>query len=139
MILILDGSIARPFPLRLVDFEESESGPTETESDREAMAAAATGLRERARVLGGFLPGFSGKCASESSESITLTDIELAERDDGSDGMAEKGELAREDGTNDMRLLALDASCETEDAARDGARELNGVRSLPRCSSNNDI
>jgi hypothetical protein len=41
----------------------------------------------------------------------------------------EIGEPAREDGTNETRLLARDLAIETEDAAREGARGLSDIES----------
>ncbi|KAJ6609447.1 hypothetical protein B0H10DRAFT_1954652 [Mycena sp. CBHHK59/15] len=62
-------------------------------------------------------------------------DMALGGRDGRSEGARETGELAREDGRKDMWLLALDPARETQDAAREGARELNGVDPLSRYRS----
>jgi hypothetical protein len=54
----------------------------------------------------------------------------LAGRDITSEVAKEAGVLAREDGMKEIRLLARDPA--GEDAARDGARELKGVKSWCR-------
>jgi hypothetical protein len=88
---------------------------------------------------------------SESESIISITDITLASRDprlgtgelareeganEGiSDAAFETGELALEDGKNEARLLARDAgekAIETEEEAREGAREQTEADSLSR-------
>lgn len=86
---------------------------------------------------------------SESESIISITDIALAGRDprletgelareEGandsmSDAAFETGELALEDGKNEARLLARDVrekAIDTEEEAREGARELTEADSL---------